>query len=1116
MAHPARRPPPGQRRSTLRVVGDPVADIVAQFGASVAEKLGRGGEDEDQLRAPFERLLRDMARNMGLRAVPYGEVRLKSVRARPDFAVDMAGGRVGYIELKAPGHGTPSTWRRARRSDRDQWEKLKALPNLLYSDGITWARYSYGELASPVVELEGDLRDRRRRLEMSGTAFETLITDFLTWKPDQPRSLTQLIGIVAGLCRLLRDEVAAILTDPARDLAHEELTLLADDWRDLLFPDLDDIGFADAYAQTVTFALLLARIDGVSFDETPLHEIARLLGKKHSLMGRALAVLTDSEATDELRMLTTLIRVIGRVDWALLEGNTDVHADLYERFLASYDPDLRRRSGSYYTPQPVAGAVVNFVDDVLRTRFDRSWGFAADDVVVVDPAMGTGTFLVEVLRRVAEAAEAKQGRGARAARVRQFFRERLVGFEIQAGPYAVAELRLHEAMRTEFRTELPPSELRFLTDALEDPVRQQGRLRAGYRVIERARQEANRIKRDVPVMVVVGNPPHVENTRGRAPWIESRRKIPVQPGEFPQRPSLDEFRTPGGGRYESDLYGLPWCFWRWALWKAFEAHPDHPQGVVAFITPSSFIKGKSFEGMREYLRRTCDEGWIIELSPEGNRPPQDTRLFGPDVGRQLCVAVFARYSAGDPTAAATVHRVALTGSREAKLAQLESLRPRDERWVSCRADWKAPFLAGGETAWDSYPGLKDLFPESSRGVTTGRTWVYAPDRETLERRWRTFTRARTGDRRRMLPESRDRTVATVVGPLPGFPASERTLADDVGPPLTPVRVAYRAFDRQWLIPDSRLMVMPRPPLWAVRSAEQIYLTEQNSQAIDSGPGVVFTQLIPDLHHYNGRSGRVFPLYCSATRTSPNVTPGLDDILLNAHGSRPSAADLFAYVAAVVAHPSYTRRFATQLQNPGVRVPLTADAGLWREAVALGNDILWLQTFGESRTDPETARPPFRSFVDAHTPKVVAEIPDAEGNLPMDISYDLASRTLVVGTGRIHPVSPEVWDYDVGGMRIVRHWFNYRSADQRYRRRSSVLDDDTSQSWSAELTNELLEIITVLEQLVALESRQSVILNRVCAGPLISFAALTEAAVLPVSPRAHKLTATVDKQPPGLF
>jgi predicted helicase len=499
-------------------------------------------------------------------------------------------------------------------------------------------------------------------------------------------------------------------------VAYEDLTLLADDWRDLLFPDLNDETFSDAYAQTIVFAMLLARVNGIAFDSTPLHGIARQLGKKHSLIGKAFSVLTDSDATEELRVIETLRRVIGAIDWSKLDdGQTNVYIELYEKFLAEYDPTLRKLSRSYYAPEPVARFMVDFVDSVLCSRLNRPWGFAAEDVVVVDPAMGTGTFLVEVIRTVAQTVDDKQGKGARPARLRELFQKRLVGFERQVAPYAVAELRLHQALRTRFDTDIPPTEVRFLTDALENPRAQQDRIRAAYKIIERLRSEANRIKRDVPVMVVIGNPPHVENTKGHAPWIEERRKPGLHPAAVRARPSLDEFRLPGGGRYESDLHAMHWYFWRWALWKVFEAHQDHPAVLVAFITPSSYMTGKAFAGMREYLRRTCDEGWIIDVSPEGNRSDPGTRIFG-GVQRTLCIGIFARYGRENRDVSAAIWHIAIKGSRDEKFAQLQQIqacrRTLDQLWDRVAAT----FLAKQGPDWENNPSLCELMPmDVSRG-----------------------------------------------------------------------------------------------------------------------------------------------------------------------------------------------------------------------------------------------------------------------------------------------------------------------------------------------------------------------------------------------------------------
>src|SRR6266568_3946682 len=214
--------------------------------------------------------------------------------------------------------------------------------------GTRWALYRGGEQAGEIAVL-GPSIDAGSRMRPVDGSFVRLIADFLRWKPEQPRSLAELVTAVGRLCRLLRDEVAENLSAARRGSQRgKHFVGLRNDWRRLLFPGLRDAAFADAYAQTVTFALLLARVEGIDLDGPPIGQIAAMLGKKHSVMGKALAALVEESVESSSVVVDTLLRVIGAVDWTRFDD--DAYVYLYERFLASYDPELRRQSGSYYTP----------------------------------------------------------------------------------------------------------------------------------------------------------------------------------------------------------------------------------------------------------------------------------------------------------------------------------------------------------------------------------------------------------------------------------------------------------------------------------------------------------------------------------------------------------------------------------------------------------------------------------------------------------------------------------------------------------------------------------------------------------------------------------------------
>jgi hypothetical protein len=1031
---------------------------------------------------------------MGLSTIPYGEVKVPEVGVRPDYAVDIAGARVGYIELKAPGSGVPPDWRVDARS-RKQFARLCDLPNVLFSDGLRWSLFQEGSL-SGAVQLEGEFGPGAPLRPPAGGSFEALIFDFFAWTPPRPRRLRDVIRMTAGLCRVLRDTVNELMLLERTLPDVGPFTWLAEDWRALLFPKLTDDRFADAFAQTITFGLLLAREAGVEFAGKDPREIAAQLRKHHPLLGRALHVLTHDDVVDRLKVVDTLVRVIGAVDWqALPDADRAAYWDLYEPFLEEYDSKLRQDTGAYYTPEPVAAFLTDFVDRILRTRMNRRRGFADESVIALDPAMGTGTFLVEVIRSVARTIGEEQNELAVQDHLRELYRSRLVGFERSAAPYAVAELRLFQTLQEVYGAEVPERSMRFLIDTLDDPNGRFLDRGLDYDEIQRSRDRANKIKRETPIVVVMGNPPYVDRAKQRdpAPWIEEPRPVD-RPADILRRPSLDEFRTPGKGRLDYKLYSTGTYFWRWATWKVFDAHPQQPYGVVALITTSAFLAGEAFAGMRRYLRETADEGWIIDLSPEGHQSAQPTRVFR-GVQQPICIGIFARSKNIDRTVPARVRYRAVKGSRGDKFNALASgvIDLDDPGWRDCSSGWTDDFLPD-HMSWRSYPALGDLFPWHQTGVTPNRTWVYAPTAEALRERWRRF--AASPDKDTLLKVTCDRTPDTKLGTRPALRKETTT------PPIEPC--AFRSFDRQFIFADPRLVDRLRPPLWNVFGPDQVYISEQHDLPVTSGPAITLSAFVPDAHCYKGRGGRVLPLFRDPGSRAVNVAPRLLQSLRSYFSHDIVAEDLLAYVGAVVAHSGYTRRFGQQLQRPGVRLPLTLDPELWDAACDVGRTVVWLHTYGECFHDVSAGRPqgPPR-LPRERRPQIITRIPDGPDGMPETISYDPDRGRLHVGDGIIGPVVPDVWAYDICGTSVVKKWFGFRQGTRGRQRRSSPLDDVRAERWTTCFTDELLDLLQVLTLLVDLEPRQDELLAQIVDAPMITVDDLVRAGVLPVPAEARR-------------
>jgi Type ISP C-terminal specificity domain len=450
------------------------------------------------------------------------------------------------------------------------------------------------------------------------------------------------------------------------------------------------------------------------------------------------------------------------------------------------------------------------------------------------------------------------------------------------------------------------------------------------------------------------------------------------------------------------------------------------------------------------------------------------------------------------------------GHRTGKFEALAALSLGGDGWVDCPDHGRAPFLPASSGAWASFLALEDCFHYNGSGVMPGRTWVIAPDAESLRKRWARLVSATAQQKETLFhPHLRngkpgDKHSKKIVTALPGFTSNAVAVADEQADGLPPVPYGYRSFDRQWILPDARLINQPNAKLWASRSERQIYLTALAAYAPTSGPALTVSALVPDHDHYRGSfAGRVFPLWSDAAATIPNLYRPLLAHLAKVFEQPVGAEDLFAYIVAMAAHPAYVERFRADLATPGLRIPLAADAETVLAAAALGRRVVWLHSFGERMADAAVGRPPEAPRLPPERrPKLPAggAIPSDAAGMPDAIEHDAATQTLHVGAGRIAPVPSTVWRYEVSGKQVLTQWFSYRRKTRERpligdRRPPSPLGDIQPEAWPAECTTELLDLLNVLGLLVELEPQQAAMLERVLAGPLITLGMLRDAGVL---------------------
>jgi predicted helicase len=533
------------------------------------------------------------------------------------------------------------------------------------------------------------------------------------------------------------------------------------------------------------------------------------------------------------------------------------------------------------------------------------------------------------------------------------------------------------------------------------------------------------------------------------------------------------------------LYNDYVYFWRWALWKVLEQ--NNGPGIVSFITASSYMVGAGFVGMRKMMRQLFDELWLIDLEGSSHDARKTENVFNIQV--PVVIAVGVRYGQPHPETPATIHYTRITGTRDDKYTRLNAIQGFDALlWQECPTGWTDLFMPVITTNYKDWPKLTDILPWQLSGVQVKRKWPIAEVPEVLIRRWESLIALSFEERAAAFHETRDRKISRLYrdistnDKLPSIASLEGDAQ-----PMTPVRYGYRSFDRQWIFPDNRLLDFIRPSLWS-QSGSQLYLASLLTKPLGAGPAAMVSVEVPDLDFFCNRGGKdVIPLWRDQKAEHANVNRALLGVLQEAYCFDVLPEDLFAYCYSILASPSYTDLLAEELRIPGPRVPLTKDKETFERASELGKKLINIHTFGEGMV-PDGGT---KGLIAEGKARCVTGISGDEDTYPNKFEYEETTQSLYVGDGIFRPVSRAVFDYEVSGFHPLHSWLGYRMRERTGKSSSPLLDGMRPNSWTIDMTNELLQVIWVIEKSLSLAPELSVNLDRIIQSPLFDVKNLPE-------------------------
>lgn len=998
--------------------------IVSEFIARVQAVYKTGSATEHSYRSAIEQLISGL--NEGV--IALNEPKRVACGA-PDFIVQRGDIVVGHIEAKDLG---VSLDKLNEINKAQQARYVNALPNLIYTNCLDWHFFRDGKLLTKISigRLDNGIQPDPAQFD----SLEHLLRDFAVQRPQTIKSPKVLAEMMAGKAALIKDVLHnALLADE-----HQTTSLSSQyqAFREHLIHDISPEEFADIYAETIAYGMFAARLHDQTLETFSRHEALDLLPKSNPFLRSLFSYVAGADLDDRIRWLIDDLATVFQAanvsslmeGFGSLTGRQDPFLHFYETFLAAYNPAKRKARGVWYTPEAVVNFIVRAVDDVLKTEFGLAEGLADTSkitidwdtgqsdkkgkhiitqkevhrVQVLDPATGTGTFLAEVIKQIAPKVKSVAP-GMWSGYVEQDLLPRIYGFELLMASYAMCHMKLDMVL-----TELgykpsanPPRLGVYLTNSLEEGERDVRDLFMAQWLTKEAR-EANTIKRQMPIMCIVGNPPYSGISHNNGKWITDL---------------IEDYKYVDGVHFGERKH---WLQDDYVKFIRLSEHliEKNGEGILGFITNHGYLDNPTFRGMRWHLLNTFDTIYILDLhgnskkkevAPDGSA---DKNVF--DIMQGVSIIVALKHKK-NKKGLAEVYRGDLWGNRERKYDALFNNSPLDLCLIPI--EYRAPeYLFSGQdlilrSAYNEGFSIADFMPVNSTGIVTmADSFAIADTSIQLQERFQRFFSSDVSSEELTKQYGLGKNYSNWI--LKNKPLIERDK-------LKPRLIGYRPFDYRWTYFDNKILWRWREKVMRHMSVPQaLGLATARSNKNPHCDHFLVTQSITEAKFAESSTQScIFPLYIfpaeqdlDQTRRvnfDPALYAKLQALATDATRGTPDEVSVFDYIYGVLHTPSFRQNYAEFLKTDFPRIPWPETPAVFWSTADLGGELRLLHLM-----EADAVGTPTYSFT-GDGDSVVDKPRFAEGKVWINVAQGFEG------------VSETAWNFYIGGYQPAQKWLKDR-------------------------------------------------------------------------------------------